>query len=90
MVLLSESGKEENPVVRLDDKNVKESARLNRNYFRLARKALVDAKLIRATRVGMSTHRYEILNADGRPLSDKRKEDDYGIVPEFQFAPKAC
>lgn len=89
MVLLSESGRAENPVVTLDNAYVKELARLNKNYFSLARKALVTLKLIRARRAGMSGYYYEILNAEGRPLSDKTS-DDWGMELDLEYARLTC
>jgi hypothetical protein len=83
--LLSESGKAESPVVTLDNAYVKELARLNRNYLSTARKDLETLQLIRTQRAGMSAYRYEILNADGRSLSDKTV-DDWGMVSGLEYA----
>ena len=83
-VLLSESGKEENRVVTLNNGYLMEFAKLNRTYLPRARNGLVKAKLIRATRVGMKSYRYEILGAEGRSLSDKTR-DEWGLHPDFEF-----
>jgi hypothetical protein len=89
MLILSESAKAENPVVTLDNDYVKRSAVLDRNYFSTARKVLKGLKLIQWKRAGMSAYRYEILNADGRSLSDLT-EDDYGIESDVEYASLTC
>ena len=81
MVLLSEFGKASEPVVTLENDYLMEFAKLNRTYLPRTRKALVAARLIKATRAGMRSYRYEILGVEGRPLSD-RTTDKWGLLPD--------
>lgn len=81
IVLLSESGKVKDPIVTLDNSYLKEFANLDRNYLPKARKALIESRLIKATRAGMQSYKYEILGAEGRSLADKT-EDEWGLAPD--------
>jgi hypothetical protein len=87
LVLLSESSRPENQshVVTLDNNQVKGLTGLDRNYLLTARKALAALGFIRWKRAGMSAYRYEILNTDGRPLSDKTI-DEWGMDSHLEFA----
>jgi hypothetical protein len=84
VILLSELGKDGNPIGVLENSRLMEAARLNRTYLPRARKALVQAKLIRATRAGMKAYRYEILGKEGRPLWDRDTDESSDLEFAFQ------
>jgi len=85
LVLLSETGKEEKPVLSLENALLMKLAKLDRTYLPRARKALVKAGLIKAKRVGMKVYRYEILGEEGRSLTGKTP-DDWGSSSDFDLA----
>ena len=74
-VLLRECAQGGESSVTLKNSYLMTFARLDRNCLLEARKELVTTELINATRAGMSSYRYEILDEDGQRLKERRVDE---------------